>query len=84
MPSHPISHDKQMYQVDTGPVLFPDLSIGHDQFVGNFRLAYVAHNCPTWAEFIVNVPTRVADGIDVDHYSKPVRQDVRNEMIELV
>jgi len=79
-----VSERDDYYQVDTGPVLFPDLSIGHDPFVGNFRLAYVAHKCPTWAEFIVNVPTPLASGVYVDHYSKPVRLDVRNLMIELV
>ena len=45
-----VSERDRYYQVDTGPVLFPDLSIGHESFVGNFRLAYIAHNCADWAE----------------------------------
>jgi hypothetical protein len=78
-----VSERDRYYQVDTGPVLFPDLSIGHESFVGNFRLAYIAHNCADWAEIIVNVPTPVAKGISVDHYSQPVRLETRNSMIEL-
>ena len=72
------------YQVDTGPVLFPDLSIGHEHFIGNFRLAYVAHNGPDWAEFIVNVPTPAGESIQVHHYSKPVGMAVRNSMFEII
>ena len=79
-----VSQRDDYYQVDTGPVLFVDPAIGHDQFVGNFRLAYIAHNSPDWAEFIVNVPTPLPGGLHVDHYSKPVRLDVQNQMIELV
>ena len=79
-----VSQRDGYYQVDTGPILFPDLSVGHELFVGNFRLAYIAHNCPDWAEFIVNVPTSVSDDIRVDHYSRPIRLDTKNSMIELV
>ena len=85
-----VSQRDGYYQVDTGPVLLPGLAVGNDffvgndSFVGNWRLAYIAHNCPTWAEFIVNVPTALADGIRVDHYSKPVRLNTRNCMIEVV
>ncbi|MCH2131559.1 MAG: hypothetical protein MK179_20665 [Pirellulaceae bacterium] len=77
-----VSERDRYYQVDTGPVLLPDLSIGHESFVGNFRLAYIAHNCTDWAELVVNVPTPVAKGISVDHYSQPVRLETRNSMIE--
>lgn len=72
------------YQVDTGPVLFPDLSIGHDRMIGNLRLAYVAHHQRDWAEFIINVPTPVDDGTLVHHYSKTVRVDATNTIIELL
>ena len=77
-----VSERDGYYQVDTGPVLFPDPAIGHASFVGNFRLAYIAHNCADRAEFIVNVPTPVASGISVDHYSQAVRLETRNFMIE--
>ena len=78
-----VSNRAGNYQVDTGPVLYPDLSIGHEQFVGNFRLAFIAHNCPQWAEFVVNVPTPISGGAQVNHFSKPMRVDGRNSMLEL-
>jgi hypothetical protein len=78
-----VSNRAGNYQIDTGPVLFPDLSIGHERFVGNFRLAYIAHNCREWAEFIVNVPTPIEGGPRVHHFSKPVRLDVKNTVLEL-
>jgi hypothetical protein len=79
-----VSERHGYYQVDTGPVLFPDLSIGHDNPIGNVRLAYVAHNGPEWAEFIVNVPTPVAESIAVNHYSKSVGVEAQNLMIEVL
>lgn len=68
------------YQVDTGPVLFPDFSVGHERLIGNFRLAFVAHHQPTWSEFILNVPTPVGGGVEVPHYSRPVRLETSNSM----
>ena len=91
-----VSQRDGYYQVDTGPVLLPGLAVGKDSlvgsdsfvgddsFIGNWHLAYIAHNCPTWAEYVVNVPTALKDGIRVDHYSKPVRLNTRNCMIEVV
>ena len=52
------SERERFYQVDTGPVLLPDTSRPQ---IENCRLAFVAHNGPDWAEFIVNVPTAVSD-----------------------
>ncbi len=69
------------WQVDTGPVLYADFSKGHKSLIEVFQLAFVAHNCPDWAEFIVNVPTPVGDGISVHHYSKSERVDAKNSMI---
>lgn len=71
------------YQVDTGPVLFPDLSLAHERFVGSFRLAYIAHQSPDWAELLLNVPTPIEGGVEVHHFSRPVRVDARNTMYEL-
>ena len=69
------------YQTDTGPVLFPDVGLGAQSFIGNFRRAYVAHNGPDWAEFIVNVPTVIRGDISTDHYSRAVRVEGKNVMI---
>ena len=79
-----ISTRDQHYQVDTGPVLWPDPSIGHETFVGNYRLAYIAHNCAKWAELLVNVPTPVTDSVNVHHFSRPVRLVAKNMMFEII
>ena len=71
------------YQVDTGPVLLPDLSATGEP-ITTFQLAYVAHNGPDWAEFIVNAPTSITDDISVPHYSKPVGIEVANRVLELL
>lgn len=70
------------YQIDTGPVLLPDVS-GDAGSIDGLRLAFVAHNAPDWAEFVVNVPTPVSDGIEVHHYSRSVRLETTNRMIEI-
>ena len=46
-----------IYQVDTGPILFPDLSADNNSWIDSFRLAYVAFNRADWAEFILQAPT---------------------------
>lgn len=81
------SERERYYQVDTGPVLFPGLEdIGADGKppLVACRLAYVAHNTPDWAEFIVCVPTSIRDGLKVHHYSKSVRvEGVRNSLFRV-
>lgn len=72
------------YQVDTGPVLLPDLDRSPEDLIGGLRLAYVAHNSPSWAELIVHVPTRVDDNVQVHHYSRSVRWEGTENMIVAV
>ena len=73
------------YQVDTGPVLWPDLSIEGRLFIEKLRHAFIAYNCPGWAELIVNVPTKVSEDISVNHYSKSVRiENTINRMIKVL
>lgn len=72
-----------IYQTDTGPVLFPDLACDPDEVHSRLQFAYSAFNCPDWIEFLVRVPTPVSDDINVYHYSQSVRCDVRNEVLAL-
>ena len=72
-----------IYQTDTGPVILPDLSGAQATFVERFRLAFVAFNAPDWAEFIVQVPTPIAQGISVNHYSEARRLNARNSLIDV-
>jgi hypothetical protein len=64
-----------VYQTDTGPVLFPDLDREPDDLLAGLDVAYVALNSPDWADFIVRVPTEIAEGVEVFHFSKAVRID---------
>jgi len=73
-----------VYQTDTGPVLFPDLSTEPENLLTKLELAYSAFNSPEWIEFIVRAPTDVSDELSVFHYSKPVRMDARNRVIRRV
>jgi len=73
------------YQVDTGPVLLPLFEGDGRSLLECCQLAYVAHNSPGWAEFIVCVPTPVAEGVRVHHYSRRVRlEPVCNRMIAVL
>jgi len=72
-----------IYQPDTGPALFPDLTREPDDLIAGFELAFIAFNSPDWAEFIVRVPTPIAEGISVYHYSRPVGMAARNEIMAL-
>ena len=71
------------FQTDTGPVLIPDLNRDPDDLIGGFELAFSAFNTPDWTEFIVRAPTPLTDEISVYHYSRPLRLDTRNQMIQL-
>jgi hypothetical protein len=64
-----------VYQTDTGPVLFPDLERDPDDLLAGLEVAYVALNSPDWADFIVRVPTEIAEGVEVFHFSRAVRID---------
>lgn len=74
-----VSDKDNFYQVDTGPVLFPRTG-----GIEGLFLAYIGHNASDWAEFLVNEPTPLTDEISVNHYSRPVRVDVRNRMYEIM
>ena len=67
------SERERYYQVDTGPVLLPEPGVSVKPLIKSMQLAYVAHNSPDWAEFLVNAPTPVGQGIKVHHYSRVVR-----------
>lgn len=72
-----------VYQTDTGPVLFPDFSADPHRLISGFELAYAAFNSPDWTEFLVRVPTVISDDVTVYHYSQPVRWSAQNEILRL-
>ena len=81
------SDRERYYQVDTGPILFPGLTdIGSPESPPLLacRLAFVAHNAPDWAEFIVCVPTPINDALKVHHYAQIVRiEGTLNQLFRL-
>lgn len=81
-----VSERENVYQTDTGPLILPDLSPERraqtTRLVECFDLAFSAFNAPDWAEFIINVPTPVGEGVEVNHYAQPRRIDnARNTLI---
>ena len=67
-----IKDDDDLYQVDTGPVIFPDLSKRRERMADGFALAFVAFNAQGYADFVIETPTPVTDDglTKVHHYSK--------------
>ncbi len=80
-----ISHDKRMYQVDTGPIAFPDLSKQFDPPIDCLSLAFVVFNAPHFADFVVEQPTPVTeDGQErckIHHYSLPFSLPAKNVVL---
>ncbi len=82
-----VSLDNRLYQVDTGPVAFPDLSQRHDPAISCLNLAFVAFNAPDFADFIIEQPTPLMrEDVEVGqlyHYSSPFSLPARNTVLAL-
>jgi hypothetical protein len=82
-----ISHTRKMYQVDTGPVAYPDLSRSYSPRIESLSLAFLAFNAPHFADFIIEQPTAIPpDGQEkcqVFHYSKPFSLAAKNRIFAL-
>jgi hypothetical protein len=73
--------ENDMYQVDTGPLAFPDLTQRHDRNVDGISLAFVAFNVPDFADFVLEVPTSLGEGgPDVHHYSEILSLPAENRL----
>ncbi len=79
-----VNEARGIYQVDTGLVLFPDLTRRYDQKVESLRLAFVAFNAPHFADFVIEQPTPIVqDGKEigrVHHYSGIVSLPAKNSV----
>ena len=79
--------DSNMYQVDTGPVPFPDLSRRYERHVESIALAFVAFNAPHFADFVLERPTVIeADSggeARVHHFSELVSLPSTNRLYAL-
>jgi hypothetical protein len=73
-----------VYQTDTGPILFPDLSREPGDLIGGLELAFSAFNGPSWIELLLRVPTDVGQELQVYHYNQPLRlEGVNNEVVRV-
>jgi len=74
-----------IYQVDTGPLPFPDFSANVDLHVKRLSPAYVAYNAPDFADFVVQQPLPIMkDGAEVatvTHYSNPFSLPAKTQVI---
>jgi len=76
------SEREMFYQVDTGPILAPDATAFDGMnAISALRLAFMAHNTLGCTEMLLNVPTEIAPGLSVNHYSKVMKIDAINRMI---
>jgi hypothetical protein len=79
------NRERQVYQVDTGPVMLPDLE-RHARSVDGLRLAYVAFNVPRFADFVVEAPTVIGDApatTEVHHYRERISLHTTNRLFAL-
>ena len=79
-----INDNRNIYQVDTGPVLLPDLSEQYERTVDSIQLAFVAFNDPAFSDFVVEEPTSILkEGkvlCKVYHYSKIISLMAKNTL----
>ena len=80
-----IHDERDLYQVDTGPVAFPDLSQRHPTLAASLSLAFVAFNVPTFADFVVEDVTALKDNepAQVRHYSRTLSLPASNRLFAL-
>jgi hypothetical protein len=80
-----VSLDRKMYQVDTGPIAFADLSRRFDPWIACLRLAFIAFNAPHFADFVIEQPTPVIEGerevCEIYHYSNPISLAAKNRLL---
>lgn len=76
------SEREMFYQVDTGPVLAPDLTaFDGTHEISTMRRAFMAHNTLGCTELLMNVPTPINAEISVNHYSRSLPVEATNRMI---
>lgn len=79
-----INDARDIYQVDTGPLAYPELSRRPEHLAETIRLAFVAFNVAHFADFVIEVPTPILkDGQEqtrVHHYSELRTLAVRNTL----
>jgi hypothetical protein len=79
-----ISVENKQYQVDTGPIVLPDLSKDYEALIDRLSLAFIAFNAPNFADFVTEQPTPITldekQVSQVHHYSGPTSQPAHNRL----
>ena len=82
-----VNPDTGMFQVDTGPMLYPDFTHAAERPIEWLQQAYVAFNRPDRVEFIIQAPTPVVqDGRElcqVTHYSRIAVHESTNTIFSI-
>ena len=77
--------DRDRFQVDTGPVLLPDLTSVKEHWIDRLELAHVVYNTYDRAEFIVREPVPVKvngkEAVTVPEYSSIKVHRARHTLI---
>jgi len=76
---------RMVYQVDTGPLPFPELDREVARHIDRFELAYVAYNVPHFADFVIQTETPIGDGSAVTYHYSDIRSlPARNCVIRVL
>jgi hypothetical protein len=78
-----VGERERFYQIDSGPVLLPDLSREPRELLEGMDLAFAAFNSPHWTEFLVRDKASPVDGFTVYHYCRPFRMETSNRLFEV-
>jgi hypothetical protein len=82
-----IHDERNLYQVDTGPIAFPDLSQRFGSFAEALSLAFIAFNAPHFADFVIEdvTPLKEADRevARVRHFERVVSLPAQNRLYAL-
>ena len=82
-----ISIDNDIWQVDTGPIAFPDLTRRFEPAVDSVRLAFAVFNVTDFCDFVIEQPTPVLrdekEVCRVNHYSNPVSFPAKNRVLSV-
>ncbi|MBM3773594.1 MAG: hypothetical protein FJW37_00340 [Acidobacteria bacterium] len=78
-----VQDERMIYQVDTGPLAFPDFGSKATRPIDSIELAYVAFNTAEEAYFVLQRVTPVTGGARVCHYSDIRRMPARNTVLSV-
>lgn len=80
-----IQPEKELYQIDTGPVAYPRLAETFELPIDALQLAFIAFNAPNFADFVIEQPDPIIeDGVEktkVFHYSQPFSVSAKNSLL---